>query len=121
MEVVFLSKNIRLSIAGCTAGLVNGLFGAGGGMVLVPLLGRKAGIDETQRFSASVAIITPICIVSLLFSLPWQITFNKVLPYLIGSAVGGTAAGLWGRKIPTIWLHRILGALILWGGIRYLC
>ena len=116
-----MSHNIRLSAAGGAAGLINGLFGAGGGMVLVPLLGSKSGIAENERFSASVAIITPICIISLLFSLPWEVSFKDTLPYLIGSAIGGIAAGFWGQKIPTVWLHRMLGAVILWGGIRYLC
>ena len=116
-----MSCKFRLSVAGGAAGLINGLFGAGGGMVLVPLLGRKTGVEESERFSASVAIITPICIISLLLSLPWQLTFKQALPYLIGSTVGGIAAGIWGQKIPTIWLHRFLGGLILWGGIRYLC
>ena len=40
---------------------------------------------------------------------------------LIGSCIGGVATGLWGDRIPTLWLHRILGALIIWGGVRYLC
>jgi len=116
-----LSSKFFLSIAGSAAGLINGLFGAGGGMVLVPLLNERTGISEQERFPASVAIITPICIVSLFFSARQQLTFGQVLPYLSGSAVGGIAAGLWGNRIPTLWLHRFLGALILWGGIRYLC
>lgn len=110
-----------LTVAGGAAGLVNGLFGAGGGMVLVPALGKRTGLSEEERFPASIAIIAPICIVSLLFSAPWKLTFQQVLPYLAGSAVGGVAAGLWGKYIPTVWLHRVLGVLILWGGIRYLC
>lgn len=114
-------RKILLSIAGSAAGLVNGLFGAGGGMVLVPMLGEKSGLTEEERFPASVAIIAPICIVSLLFSGKWNLRFSQVLPYLLGSALGGIAAGLWGQRIPTIWLHRFLGVLILWGGIRYLC
>ena len=113
-------QKVFLSIAGSAAGLVNGLFGAGGGMVLVPVLGKRTGLSEEERFPASIAIIAPICIISLLFSGRWQLTFKQVLPYLIGSALGGIAAGLWGKHIPTIWLHRFLGALILWGGIRYL-
>ena len=115
-----MSSKIRLSVAGGAAGLINGLFGAGGGMILVPLLRNKTEIHESECFSASVAIITPICIISLLCSLPWQITFKETLPYLLGSTIGGICAGLWGQKIPTVWLHRILGALVLWGGIRYL-
>ena len=110
-----------LTLAGIAAGIVNGLFGAGGGMVLVPLLGKKAGISEKERFPSSVAIIAPICIVSLLFSQEWQISFWAVLPYLLGGALGGVFAGIWGKKIPSLWLHRILGGLILWGGIQYLC
>ena len=109
-----------LCLAGAAAGAVNGLFGAGGGMVLVPLLGKRTGISEQERFPTSITIIAPICIVSLLISRNWQLSFQQVLPYLAGSAVGGGAAGLWGKYIPTVWLHRFLGLLILWGGIRYL-
>ena len=113
-------QSIFLGLAGAAAGAVNGLFGAGGGMVLVPLLGKRTGINEQERFPTSIAIIAPICIVSLLVSGNWELSFQQVLPYLAGSAVGGIAAGLWGKYIPTVWLHRFLGLLILWGGIRYL-
>ena len=114
-------RKIWLCIAGGVAGIVNGLFGAGGGMVLVPMLGERAGISEEERFPSSVAIIAPICIISLLFSGKWQVSFWAILPYLLGGALGGVFAGIWGKKIPSLWLHRILGGLILWGGIRYLC
>jgi len=33
----------------------------------------------------------------------------------------GLLAGKYGERIPAHWLHRGLGVLILWGGIRYLC
>ena len=114
-------RKFLLPFAGIAAGTVNGLFGAGGGMVLVPLLSKKTGIAEQERFPASVAIIAPICIVSLLFSAQWTLRFGQVLPYLLGSIIGGIAAGVWGHRIPTVWLHRALGIFILWGGIRYLC
>jgi len=116
-----MSKKTLLSIAGAAAGAINGLFGAGGGLVLVPMLGKKVGLSENERFPASIAIIAPVCITSLLISGKWEISLGELFPYLIGSAIGGVAAGLWGRKIPTAWLHRFLGGIILWGGIRFLC
>ena len=115
-------KKFKTAFSGFCAGAVNGLFGAGGGMVLVPLLSTDRTLEETEVFPASVSIILPMCLVSLFISatetgLPW----NNALPYLIGSVFGGILAGLIGRKIPTTWLHRGLGILILWGGFRYLC
>ena len=106
-------------LAGLGAGAVNGLFGAGGGMVLIPLLRLLTDLEDREIFASSLAIILPICLVSLAASpvIPWR----EALPYLIGSALGGAAAGIWGRRIPAKWLHRGLGILIIWGGLRYLC
>lgn len=113
---------IGLIAAGACAGAVNGLFGAGGGMILVPLLSLLTNLKERQIFGVSIAIILPICIVSLTatamsVNLPWAAS----LPYLAGSTIGGYLAARYGEKIPTLWLHRGLGVLILWGGVRYLC
>ena len=105
-------------IAGLAAGAVNGLFDAGGGMVLIPLLGLLTRMEEDEIFASSLSIILPICIVSLLStdSIAWQ----DALPWLPGSALGGVLAGIWGKKIPVKWLHRGLGIFIIWGGLRYL-
>lgn len=109
-------------LAGAAAGAVNGLFGAGGGMLLVPLLTCLTDFQEDEIFPASVSIILPICLVSLVFTaINGTVAWADSLPYLIGSAGGGVLAGVFGKKIPTLWLHRGLGLLILWGGVRYLC
>ncbi len=113
-------RNIFLYFGGGAAGIVNGLFGAGGGMVLIPLLRKHAGLSEAEQFPASIAIIAPICVISLIFSGLQGITLIQLLPYLIGGVIGGVAAGLWGKFIPVVWLHRALGLLIIWGGFRYL-
>ena len=110
-----------ITLAGCCAGAVNGLFGAGGGMILVPMLAGIPTYQGTAAFSASIAIILPISIVSL-WATGWEADLlRKSLPYLIGSAIGGILAIRYGNRIPDRWLHRILGILILWGGIRNLC
>ncbi len=117
-----MKNNIGAGISGFCAGALNGLFGAGGGMVLVPLMGKLSDLDEHELFPSSILILFPICIISLLFAKSWAtFDFWAALPYLCGSFLGGISAGIWGKHIPTIWLHRVLGVLILWGGIRYLC
>lgn len=114
-----MKKSTGITLAGLCAGAVNGLFGAGGGMILVPLL--TSTLEEKEVFPASVCIILPICIVSLFLSTNVEsIPLMLLIPYLVGSAAGGSIAPLIDKKIPTRWLHRILGILILWGGIRYL-
>ena len=108
-----------LTAAGFAAGCVTGLFGGGGGMVLVPLLTTLTDLDDHSIFPSSIAVILPICITALVLS-P-EIRFSEALPWLPGSLIGGILAGKWGAGIPVKWLHRSLGILILWGGVRYLC
>ena len=112
----------KLILAGILAGSVNGLFGAGGGMILVPLLALLTPLKDRDIFSNSIAVIFPICIFSLLGTGDTAgIRWNEIVPYLSGSIIGGISAGLFGKRIPVIWLHRGLGIFILWGGLRYLC
>ncbi len=113
---------IGLIISGVAAGAINGLFGGGGGMVLIPLMGLFTDFRSKTLFSSSVAVILPICVVSLAVSalsspLPWL----ESVPWLIGGTVGGYLAAKWGYKIPNRWLHRGLGILIIYGGVKYLC
>ena len=116
------SKFWGAAAAGGLAGLVNGIFGGAGGMVLIPALGSWTDAEQDALFPLSVSVMLPVCVLSLWLSsrttpLPWP----EAMPYLLGSVAGGILVGLFGKRIPTLWLHRIFGAMLLWGGIRYLC
>lgn len=121
MEFSKKRRHLGAACSGIAAGLLNGLFGGGGGMLLIPGLKRFARVEEEALFPTSVSVMLPVSILSLGISamttpLPWSGTW----PWLIGSALGGISVALWGRRIPVLWLHRILGAMLLWGGVRYL-
>lgn len=116
-----MKDSIKLGLAGAAAGAVNGLFGAGGGMVLVPLLTSLSDLEEDAVFPASVSIILPICLVSLTLGTQGSLPLTDALPYLLGAVGGGILAGITGNRIPVKWMHRFLGLIILWGGYRYLC
>ena len=109
------------ALAGFLAGIVNGIFGGAGGMVLIPALGLWTDAEPESLFPLSVSVMLPVCLLSLwLTSLAGPLPWSDALPFLVGSAAGGVLAGYFGRKLPTLWLHRFFGAMLLWGGIRYL-
>lgn len=90
-------------------------------MLLIPLLSSLAGLQGPELFSCSIAIICPLSLVSLCVTalqtpLPWA----DALPWMIAGGIGGILAGIVGKHIPQLWLHRILGILILYGGFRFI-
>ena len=114
-------RNWRALAAGAAAGLTNGLFGGGGGSVLVPLLTRLCGLDQRRAFATSVAVILPLCALSA--ALYWWkggLDLGEALPYLLGGALGGWAGGKWFRGVKLPWLKRIFGLLLIYGGLRSL-
>ncbi len=111
----------RAMIAGALAGAVNGLFGAGGGMILVPLLIAFVGLEDRLAFSTAISIIFPLCIVSLIvYWLNGTFSLSDAWPYLIGGLAGGLLGGVIFKKVSVGFLHKALGLVILWGGIKLL-
>lgn len=116
-----MKSSVWLLVCGTAAGVLSGLLGTGGGMALVMMLPYIPEYQGDNLFPACVCIMLPVCITgTVVFYVTGNLIYMNALPYLIGSAVGGLAAGLWGRKIPNIWLHRLFGILIIAGGIRQL-
>ena len=111
----------RAAVAGACAGLVNGLFGGGGGMVLIPLLIHRNGLDEKRAFATSVCIILPISMVSaMVYWFRTELQFAIAAPYLLGGLLGGIISSQPFLHVPVKWLRRILALFLLWGGLRYL-
>ncbi len=105
--------------AGALAGLANGFFGAGGGVVLVPLLLGWIGLDEKKAFATSVFIILPISALSaVLYWRQGRLDLLAALPYLVGGFAGGLLCGKLYHRLPALFLRRAFGALLIVGGVR---
>lgn len=114
-----MSIKLKATVSGAIAGAANGFFGAGGGMLLVPLLTGWLKLPQRQAFANSVAIILPLCVVStIIYFFKSELSFMTALPYLTGGLAGGFIGGKVFKKIPVIWLRRALGLLIIYGGVR---
>ena len=115
------AHRIKCAVAGALAGIVNGFFGGGGGMLLVPLLIRWIGLPARQAFATSVAVILPLCVVSAsIYLLRTPLSLLDALPYLCGGLIGGLLGGKWFRTVPTRWLRRGFGVLLIYGGVKSL-
>lgn len=115
-----MKKNdLWYALAGAAAGLANGLFGGGGGSVLVPLLRRPCGLTQRQAFATSVAVILPLCALSAaLYLVRGGLDLSAALPYLLGGAAGGWLGGKLFKGVRTGWLRRGFGLLLLYAGAR---
>ena len=116
-----LKNWIAPALAGAAAGIANGFFGGGGGMLLVPLLVRRCKLTQRQAFATSVAVILPLCILSsVIYWFRGGLDLMTALPYLAGGFVGGWVGGKVFKKVNMVWLRRAFALLILYGGVKSL-
>ena len=113
-------KWTRAAVTGTLCGLLNGLFGAGGGIAAVPLL-RAGGLKQKKAHATSLAVILPLAVVSAVSYL-WSgaASFSEALPYLPGGFLGACAGALLMKKLSSNLLRRSFGALLIVAGVRLL-
>ena len=99
-------------------GILNGMLGAGGGMLVVPLL-KKFGLQQQDAHATAVAVIFPLSILSAAAYL-WlgRYELGDAAVYLLPGAAGALAGGLLLAKIPGKWLRRGFACFMIWAGVR---
>ena len=105
---------------GLAVGLLNGFFGAGGGMVGVPML-RVLGLETKQCHATCIAIIAPLALASAWLYLKNEaFALNDTFIYLPGGLLGALLGGWLLPKLSSIWIRRMFGGLIIFAGARML-
>ncbi|MDD6236949.1 MAG: sulfite exporter TauE/SafE family protein [Clostridiales bacterium] len=118
MEQNRKKKKWYFVLLGLAAGILNGLFGAGGGVAVVPML-EKADIEPKKAHATSISIILPLSILSGIFYLTsGHISFETAFPYLPLGVVGALLGGWLLKKIPNDLLRRIFGIIIILSAVR---
>ena len=116
-----MKNDLKAAIGGSLAGIANGLFGAGGGMILVPLFCRWLKLSDKEAFASSLAVIMPLSAVSgIVYLMKRSIDFSEALPFLIGGLVGRILGGILFKRVSPKFLRRALALFIIYGGIRSL-
>ena len=108
-------------IAGGAAGLANGLFGGGGGMVFLPILSRQGALSRRKLYATCVGVIFPVCLVSAaVYVFRGGVSLMTALPYLAGGLFGGFIGGKLYGKVPTKLLKWLFAGFLFYAGVKYL-
>jgi len=111
-------QNILSAVGGAAVGILNGMLGAGGGMLVVPML-KKLGLEQTNAHATAVAVIFPLSILSAgAYLLLGHFELGQAAAYLLPGAAGALAGGLLLAKIPAKWLRKSFACFMIWAGIR---
>jgi uncharacterized membrane protein YfcA len=110
---------LLLAVVGLGAGVLTGLFGVGGGFIIVPALVTFSGMGMQRAIGTSLLIITLISVMGIAAqfvsggTVPWSVT----LPVLLGS-VGGLFAGTaLARRLAGPHLQQVFAAAIVAVGV----
>ena len=120
MMKIFSKKNAVFALWGTLIGFINGMLGAGGGMVAVPLL-KKCGLQGKSAHSNAVAVILPITVISAaMYIFKGFVEISDAYIYiptgLLGSLIGTKII----EKISTRLLSGIFGGFMIYAGVRLL-
>ena len=108
-------------IAGCLAGLINGLFGGGGGMIIVPMLTGLLKCPPKKAHATAILIILPLSIVSGLFYLSFGVmNIGVAIPVGIGVIIGGGVGALLLSKISNKWIVIVFSIIMAVAGAKML-
>ncbi|MGI6228595.1 MAG: sulfite exporter TauE/SafE family protein [Christensenellales bacterium] len=101
-EIEPISKKLKIGalevFAGLVIGFINGYLGAGGGMLVVPVLTFVSGLAEKNAHATAIAIIFPMSVASAIV----YVLKGALDTSLLGSVVSGVVLG------------GILGAVVLY-------
>jgi uncharacterized membrane protein YfcA len=117
----WLSIGVGLGI-GIVAGTLAGLFGIGGGIIIVPLLALLLKFSPSKAVGTSLAaMLLPVAILAVIKyakvgEVDFKVAFSIGFAILVMSGIGATI----GLSIGNVWVSRGFGVLLLIVGVKFL-
>lgn len=105
-------------LCGFGVGIVNALFGAGGGMIAVPVIKSK-GKSQKEAQASAVGVILPLCILNaVIYHIRGYYTLSEALNYVPFALVGAIVGTSLLKKIPDRILKKFFSLFMLYLGVR---
>ncbi len=107
--------SLWLWLAAPFIGLMLGLFGAGGGMLTVPLLTYAVGMPIKEAIATSLWIVAVVSLIAATQQRAWQVVRLNLLLFFGGGGVLGGMLGAWIGTWIASWIQQALFAALLLG------
>lgn len=106
---------------GLIAGIVSGLFAAGGGMIVVPALIHIFKIEDSKARATSILAILPMVIASGIFYYKNDyVDWNLGIKCAIGGTIGGIVGAKLLKKISTRTLRILFVIFLIYTSVKML-
>lgn len=107
-------------ILGLAAGILGGMFGIGGGSILIPILVYLFGLTQHQAQGTTLAVMVPP--IGLLAALKYYYSGNVKMDMVgficLGFFVGGLLGANLIQNLPDLYLKRLFGIFMLFISLR---
>ena len=110
---------LKSAIVGSVTGIVNGLFGSGGGALFIPMSEKFLKLPVHTAHATAVAVILPLSITgSFIYMKGNEVDYKMLLFICIGGIVGGAAGAKLLKKMPKKLLKRLFGLFMIAAAIK---
>lgn len=115
---------VQLLLIGLTAGVAGGMFGIGGGAIMVPAMVLFMGMD--QKFATGTSVAAQILPIGILAAMVYYRNGNVNIKYGVIIAIGLIVGNLFGALfanqpfISSETMKKLYGIFLLLVGLRYL-
>lgn len=107
-------------LLGLLAGFINGLFGSGAGMIVLPGLISVYGFDSKKARGTSLLILIAISVITSFFYMKNIVDYSTLWFITAGGIFGGVIGANFVKKIPDNYAKITLAIIMIISGIRML-
>ena len=110
---------MKIALIGIIAGIINGLFGSGSGMIILPTL--LSTLDEVKARGTTIMSVLFLSIISSIFyfkNINNGVELIAIWYVVAGGIIGGTLGSKIIHKIPIKYLQMLLAIFMIYTGMR---
>lgn len=109
---------LKLVGVGIVAGFINGFFGAGGGLLLVPMISFVQKDDSKTAHATTLACVLFMCITSsVIYFVKNELDYKLILVCLIGSLIGSFVGTKLLKKLKNNIINLIFSVVLVVAGV----